>query len=526
MIGRVSVAIIVAMLCMASVASAVTVEDIELISAQLETATEEQRSFLEAKLETELDMSFTQDSTLLGYNPTLANSEIYYSSAAYCAVSKQTELANWKCKPCEKSAVSMITVFAQSTARGFIGYEAAKKRIVLAFSGTPGNSILTWAANINALPVNMNSICSGCTLHSGFYNGYLSVRSKFLAGLRTILAKYPNTPIFVTGHSLGGAQAVMAMADLAKMGYKLYHTHHTYGAPRPGNEKFAAFVNGLGTNLYRLVNNADIVPHVPPMLSKALSGSLPRWSYRQPNTEVFISKSGGFSTCKVLDGEHPDCPRNNIMTSVKDHLFYAGYDYGGSGCGHDASALKMLAQQLRLPKLWPGAKEIGRLNYGVVVGEDLKPGSTDVSTNKPPLFAGLKNTLANAKTAASNKIADLKAKATAKVTAVKTTVKTTVKNTVDKAKAKVSSATAAAKAKLSNAKKAVTTKLGNAKTATKTKLTNFKAGTKSKLAKAKAATKAKLSNAKAATKRVVNKAMCKLPKNKNTAECRALLAKK
>ena len=47
--------------------------------------------------------------------------------------------------------------------------------------------------------------CKNCEVHDGFYKSYQTLQSGMLAGLRRLHSKYPNVPILVTGHSLGGA---------------------------------------------------------------------------------------------------------------------------------------------------------------------------------------------------------------------------------------------------------------------------------------------------------------------------------
>lgn len=66
----------------------------------------------------------------------------------------------------------------------------------------------------------------------------------------------------VTGHSLGGSLAILAAADLAKS-HKIDQVY-TFGQPRVGNAAFATYYQNLVPNTFRLIDYADIVPHVPP----------------------------------------------------------------------------------------------------------------------------------------------------------------------------------------------------------------------------------------------------------------------
>ncbi|WP_263971558.1 lipase family protein [Leptolyngbya ohadii] len=76
----------------------------------------------------------------------------------------------------------------------------------------------------------------------------------------------PSPPWFIAGHSLGGALATLAAADLAynyptiKERIQLY----SYGAPRVDNQAFVEFLGTIAPNSYRILNMADMVTMVPP----------------------------------------------------------------------------------------------------------------------------------------------------------------------------------------------------------------------------------------------------------------------
>ncbi|NER80617.1 MAG: lipase family protein [Leptolyngbya sp. SIO1D8] len=98
--------------------------------------------------------------------------------------------------------------------------------------------------------------------HRGFMAAYLSIRDYLQAEVR----KYPNSPITITGHSLGGAVATIAALDLQ---YNItQHTGqsiqlYTFGAPRVGN---SALINSFRQRVpksYRFVYGWDIVTRIP-----------------------------------------------------------------------------------------------------------------------------------------------------------------------------------------------------------------------------------------------------------------------
>jgi len=72
-------------------------------------------------------------------------------------------------------------------------------------------------------------------------------------------------PVYITGHSLGGALALMATAEFANDEDATVRdcvaACYTFGCPRAGD---ASFDNYVKAPLYRITNGVDLVPAVPP----------------------------------------------------------------------------------------------------------------------------------------------------------------------------------------------------------------------------------------------------------------------
>lgn len=71
--------------------------------------------------------------------------------------------------------------------------------------------------------------------------------------------------IWVSGHSLGGALCSLYAGMMIENGYAVYGIY-TFASPRPGDDIFARSLNRFmqpGPH-FRVVNEGDIVPHVPP----------------------------------------------------------------------------------------------------------------------------------------------------------------------------------------------------------------------------------------------------------------------
>lgn len=90
--------------------------------------------------------------------------------------------------------------------------------------------------------------------HRGFVSAWVSIHAEVMSDLDDL--QLENTPVTATGHSLGGAIAVLAAADLDM------DRAVTFGAPRVGDEDFADFVQSK-TGHRRYVRAADIVPLLP-----------------------------------------------------------------------------------------------------------------------------------------------------------------------------------------------------------------------------------------------------------------------
>lgn len=118
--------------------------------------------------------------------------------------------------------------------------------LVISFRGT--DSAIDWRTNLN---------CDSATgVHNGFYEAYLSVRDNIKAEIE----KAGKSTIFWTGHSLGGALATIGALDFATRGCHLY----TFGAPRVFGIEKASDLNLCVKNRFRIVNDLDIVPLLPP----------------------------------------------------------------------------------------------------------------------------------------------------------------------------------------------------------------------------------------------------------------------
>ena len=118
---------------------------------------------------------------------------------------------------------------------------------VLVFRGTQGR-FSNWFFNLSA---SLSPWPSGGEVHRGFKLILMDAWETIQHQLDLI-----SEPLYYTGHSLGGALAVLA-ASLKKP-----EAVYTFGSPRMGNVDFIESTNDIG--IYRVVTRRDIVAGVPP----------------------------------------------------------------------------------------------------------------------------------------------------------------------------------------------------------------------------------------------------------------------
>jgi|TARA_Y100000004_G_scaffold124158_1_gene139625 triacylglycerol lipase len=127
--------------------------------------------------------------------------------------------------------------------------------VILSFRGTQPSQLKDITADLKFWRIDPSS--NGEKIHSGFWKEAFSLFPLVVAKTQELRHK----PFLITGHSLGGAIAVVMTGFLLDIGYNIQHLY-TYGQPRVGNKKFCSKID-RECNWQRFVNNNDIVPRVP-----------------------------------------------------------------------------------------------------------------------------------------------------------------------------------------------------------------------------------------------------------------------
>jgi hypothetical protein len=121
---------------------------------------------------------------------------------------------------------------------------------VIVFRGTQPTSIPDLKADLDTFLIAAEG---GGKVHRGFFNAFNKVRDQ----LEKDMEHSENLPVYITGHSLGGALAMLATRYLAR---DSVGATYTFGCPRAADDEF---YRQIKTPVYRIVNSADGVSRIP-----------------------------------------------------------------------------------------------------------------------------------------------------------------------------------------------------------------------------------------------------------------------
>ena len=149
--------------------------------------------------------------------------------------------------------------------------------IVVAFRGTESPAtmdglkdiLLTDAMNLLVVPEGrLGHDLAAAGVGARFHKGFADAIAEIWPGLSAAVeaeVKQRDRPVWLTGHSLGGALALYA-AWLLKRTFIPVHEVCTFGAPMIGNQVASeAFNREFAGKIFRYVNGRDPVPKLPTM---------------------------------------------------------------------------------------------------------------------------------------------------------------------------------------------------------------------------------------------------------------------
>jgi triacylglycerol lipase len=167
------------------------------------------------------------------------------------------------------------------------------------FAGSDPGKPQDWITDFEARPAADGQ-------HSGFKATVETVSRKIQTALANRTA--PTQPLFFTGHSLGGALAILAAFRAPP---KQQVVVYTFGSPRNGGEQFFDdYTPRLGNVTFRFVHGSDLVPTVPL--------TVPGIIYRHVGQAVQCESGGLFDAVAPMprDGNKPEFLESAVQSGL------------------------------------------------------------------------------------------------------------------------------------------------------------------------------------------------------------------
>lgn len=242
----------------------------------------------------------------------------------------QNIITKWNCTYCQSSSLEANFVKYISNEvtdiHSYIVTDHRKKEIHIVFRGT--QSIRNWIMNLNAFLVhlkgqprwsfaklNTTKVSSDIMVHSGFLINYMSIRDRLMKTIRKLKQKHQDHHIFINGHSLGGALALLCGIDIHQQMQFQNVSIVTVGGPRVGNLEFDQYMKQTGYRIFRVINHGDVVPHLP----------LKVMGYADIDFEAFIDSNGSVFQCN----KNVSCSGQELFhLNAKDHSQALGIHFG------------------------------------------------------------------------------------------------------------------------------------------------------------------------------------------------------
>jgi hypothetical protein len=185
---------------------------------------------------------------------------------------------------CLRISESVDVMLIRSTA--FLVQSRDGRVVILCFRGTEPLNFINWLIDIDVNPGSVPILFPDgkrFTVHGGFYRNVRSIRYEIIRALERalegscVLPTWGGMPqamekLYITGHSLGGAMAVLMTIMLrTEPSYKdiadRLEATYTFGQPMvgsPGLAKACSDDPSIGDNVFRYVYKSDIIPQLPP----------------------------------------------------------------------------------------------------------------------------------------------------------------------------------------------------------------------------------------------------------------------
>jgi len=276
------------------------------------------------------------------FNKSLARVNAQLAAASYCT---RAALESLSCVA-EEASLREVSYFSSeiSQAAGFVGISRDEfaPLLVVVFRGTSGNR--NWVADVFSLKqVGGNGAWGGGSVHIGFLDVYRTLQRPMhalLAEKRKLAISESNLDpessmrVHIVGHSLGGALATLAAADLHGLRKFQVDQLWTFGSPRVGDQLFVTWLVNVvfaqaRVQHWRVTHAHDPIVHLP----------TERMGFRHVPSEVWFPDASTPADCKMdyalctdtAEREDPLCAARVwlplTLTRSADHMLYVGVSF-------------------------------------------------------------------------------------------------------------------------------------------------------------------------------------------------------
>ncbi|KAJ9073683.1 hypothetical protein DSO57_1013713 [Entomophthora muscae] len=193
-----------------------------------------------------------------------------------------------------------------------------QKKIVVSYRATITTQ--NWLDDLNAALIDLPGAPVGARVHRGVFINYLASYTNVNSIVTRMLddPRFKDYSVLVTGYSLGGAVATMALPTIAT----LVQTHSdprtieliSYAAPRMANAEYAKYLASFNVPVTRVTLAYDAVSHLP----------LRKMGYTHAGVEIHVdqpSLTGNYSLrlCSQEYDEDPSCAwaENSELNGVR-----------------------------------------------------------------------------------------------------------------------------------------------------------------------------------------------------------------
>ena len=260
------------------------------------------------------------------WDPQNARALVYASALAYQDPDSIKSVATSWGFPSER-----VTVLTPSTSVLQAIVLGGSQAVVVAFRGTRPDQLRDWMADFEISQASFTEYFTAPNIGS-VHDGFAHLLAKNWKDLVAEVVRFQDDSqtLWITGHSLGGALALTAASAFVFAERLPVNGLYTFGQPRVGDLQFCTQCESqFGDNMFRFVNDEDIVTRVPPRVVPRIPlpefyGHCGELRFFDANAELhsdehwwnafLISKDVGFENMGAL-----------LSEPVTDHELLQGY---------------------------------------------------------------------------------------------------------------------------------------------------------------------------------------------------------